>query len=247
MSVLLSFLFLLFLTSTVTVFHVAEECLFQLLSPSAISRDEVRELLNVLVLILHRAIVQWERANELLHCQGPYTLLLQAVSCQNFLASDLYAASGVTMRNVGQSTQWEFGLNDSSPLLNELLPHEAACWIVWEGEVNGFIEEFLEIFLATVVRFASAPDNGHANFLIEELCLPLCQCLLDTSRDICILRAACLLLFAFFLCRPHSFSLVDVDNGWLIRLGNKHGCCNHFIITLLAAWVLTVNKVGGKI
>jgi len=58
MCVLLSFLFLLFLTSTVTVLHIAEECLFQLFSPSAISRDEVRELLNVLVLILHRAIVQ---------------------------------------------------------------------------------------------------------------------------------------------------------------------------------------------
>lgn len=81
-----SLLFLFFLSlSAIAVIVVAFKCGLELISSGAVSCDEIGELLDVLVLILHGALIQRERPDELLNGQRPDALLLETIGGQNFL------------------------------------------------------------------------------------------------------------------------------------------------------------------
>lgn len=81
-----SLLFLFFLSlSAIAVIVVAFKCGLELISSGAVSCDEIGELLDVLVLILHGALIQRERSDELLDGQRPDALLLETIGCQHFL------------------------------------------------------------------------------------------------------------------------------------------------------------------
>ena len=82
-----SLLFLFFLSlSAIAIIIVAFQCGFELISSGTVACDEIGELLDVLVLILHRALIQRERPNELLDGQRSDALLLETIGGQHFLA-----------------------------------------------------------------------------------------------------------------------------------------------------------------
>lgn len=122
-----SFLFLLLFSLGVSLSVLAPKRGLQLVSAAPVARDEVSELLYILVLVLHSVGEQREGPDELLHGQWTDALLLQAVAGQDLLTSDFDSARCVTMRDVREGAQREFLFNDSALLLDEGLPHHAPC------------------------------------------------------------------------------------------------------------------------
>ena len=48
---------------------------------------------------------------------------------------------------MGKRTQLEVSLQFTTVLLDEYLPHEATSGVIREGEVDGLVEELLELLL----------------------------------------------------------------------------------------------------
>ena len=113
---------LLFAFDISTIVLSFKRCL-ELVTASPISSDEVSKLLNILVLILHRAVIERERPNEFLDCERPDSLLFKSVVREYFLASDSNASCRVTMGDVSERAQRKFWLDHSTYLFNEVLPH----------------------------------------------------------------------------------------------------------------------------
>ena len=232
----LSFFLLLFLASSIAV-SVAGECCIEGISSLLVARDEVGELLDLLVLFFGCVLADGQGANELREGEGSLVLVLYSVFGEHFLAGLFDATGGETVRYVSQGTQWEVWLDLGTVLFHEVTPHHPSCRVIREWEVNLLIKELLKLFLRSFLRMTRATNNGDPCLVIDELGPPLRQCLLYSLwiRRVRLLLLSTLLAFlALLLGWPHLLALVDVDDGWLVLLGCDHHGGDELLFFFLA-------------
>lgn len=120
-------------------------------------------------------------------------------------------------------------LEDAARPLNEVGPHESPRGVVGEGEVDLLVEELLEVLLRALLHGRGAPNNRDPCGVLHELgaLLPLGQHLLYSCRVVRVggfqLFGPLLALLFLLLGWPRTLTLVDVDYGWLVLLGDDHG------------------------
>ena len=129
---------------------------------------------------------------------------------------------------MSEGTKWEVIFDLSSIFFNESLPHESSGRVVWEWEIDGLVKELLEVLVRTIFWLSSASNHGDSSFVIKELCSPLYQCLFDSNRvhwigSLEFLDFRCsFLLLPLLLAREHFMNFINIDDTWLIVLGNHH-------------------------
>jgi len=125
---------------------------------------------------------------------------------------------------------------------NEVFPHETSCGVIGEWEIDGFIKEFFEIFLWSLLGFSCASNDRNSCFRSDKLLSPFSHGLLDSCR---IWRIRSLLflslLFSFLLCGPNFLALINIDNRWLILLSCDHYWCHQLFFLFLGWCILSIN------
>ena len=167
-----------------------------------------------------------------------FTYLLLSVCCQDALAGLLDSTSRVRIWDMGQGWKREVSLELTAKLLDESLPHEPPRRVVWEGEIDGLVEELFEVFLGRLLRVARTTKDGDSRLIVDELGSPfskgtleyLCSssCLLLCSRVFFISCFLLPLLF-LFLSRPHLLDFINIYDCRFKLLCNDEGHSDHLL------------------
>ena len=126
--------------------------------------------------------------------------------------------------------QREITLQNPAIHLNKRPPHLPRCRIIRIGKVNRTVKEFLKVLLAPVMRLTRTPNNRDARIISDPFCLPLDNRFLDSTRvdQLNFFSLAELLPF-LFLGGPDLFTLIDVDDGRLVRFCTFHNHRHHLV------------------
>ena len=199
-----------------------------------VTRDESREVLELLPLVVHRAAAEGERANELGESQRPLLEALLSELGEHVLACLLDRTSRVALGDVSERTELEVRLDLASSALDEDLPHEATGGVVREWEVDRLVEELFEFLLRTFLGLTRATDDGDSGLVGDPLGLPLGQRLLDPRGILGVVLLGLLLsLLLLFLGGPDLLALVDVDERRRVLFGGNHDHGDHLVTLLL--------------
>ena len=172
--------------------------------------------------------------------------MLNSLIRQDFLASLLDRTSGISRWYVGKCTQREIRSQAATMGFNEASPHEPSGRVIGEWEVNSLVEKFKEILFGTLLRLTGTSYYGDPGLVIYELSLPLRQGFLNSWRVWTITSFLFLSssLFAFLTLlfgRPYFVTLIDVNKGRLIFLGNDEDGSNKLFFFLFGCRVLIIN------
>jgi hypothetical protein len=167
---------------------------------------------------------------------------------QNIFDSLLDGSRTVSSGDVSQGGEREIVADFASLFTDESLPHKAASGVVREGEVDGLIEELLELLLVALCGFTSATDNRDTGLIGNPLCLPFKDRLLDARRLAHVILFGLLLsLLLLFLGRPHLLRLVDVHDGGFKFLGYDKDHSDHLIGFGFTRGKVTLDVLGAHI
>lgn len=149
---------------------------------------------------------------------------------------------------MSQSVQGEVGLELASILLNEHLPHSAACRVVGVWEVDGTVKHLFEFFDVAFLRLTRASNDGDASLVIDPLALPLHQSLLDARgiASISLLATTFTLLALLLLSREDALTIININNGRRVLLGCFENHCHH-LLRLLLSHVLVRDDAGAQV
>ena len=146
-----------------------------------------------------------------------------------------------------QCAQLEVSINETIKAFDEGLPHKTACRVIREGEVDGSVEELLELYLGAFVRLTRAADDRDSCLISNPLRSPLLESTFDPVwilHIILLLSTSRLPALALRLLRcPDLLGLVDVDEGWGVLLGSCHYQSDH-LLTIFSVTVVNALDAG---
>ena len=147
---------------------------------------------------------------------------------------------------MSKGTQREIGSQLAMMSFDEASPHEPSGGIIREWEVNGLVEELKEILFRTFLRLTGTSYDGNPGLFINEFGLPFRQSFLNSCRirPITALLFLSSSLFAFLTLlfgRPYFVTLIVVNEGRLIFLGNDKDGSNKLFFFLFGRSILIIN------